>query len=113
MISRDPFYLQSLNEVASARQAPDIVSWAARTFSHDLVMSSSFGAESAAMIHIAITVDPKIRIIVVDTGYLFRETYEFMEHLRRRFDLNILVYRSLHHPQEYLADAGEADPDAR
>src|SRR5437764_99854 len=107
MISRDPFYLESINEVASARGAPGIVAWAARTFGQDLVMSSSFGAESAALLHMAVAVDPKIRILMVDTGYLFRETHEFMDQLRRRFDLNILVYRSLHDPDEYLVDARE------
>ena len=45
-------------------------------------MSSSFGAESALLIHMATRVMPRIKIIFVDTGYHFPETYAFVEQLR-------------------------------
>src|SRR5437867_2043422 len=106
MLLHDSFYLEAANEVASARQAPDIVGWASRTFGSQMVMSSSFGAESAALIHMAVRADPAIRVIMVDTGFLFEQTHAFIHALRRRFDLDVRVYRPQHDPQQYLADAG-------
>jgi len=102
--------LESVNPVLQTYEPGPIVDWAARTFGPQLVMSSSFGAESAALIHIATRVMPDIKIIMVDTGYLFPETHQLMEQLRRRFDLNVWVYRTRNDPIQYLAEAGESDP---
>ncbi|MBI2174029.1 MAG: phosphoadenosine phosphosulfate reductase family protein, partial [Candidatus Omnitrophica bacterium] len=55
-----------------------IIRWAADTFRPKVALTSSFGAKSAALIHMAISVDPRIEIRVVDTGLLFPETYEFL-----------------------------------
>lgn len=70
-------------------------------------MSSSFGADSAVLLHLATRVLPRIKVIFVDTGYLFSETHAFMEALRRRLDLNIWAYRTRNDPAAYLAQAGE------
>src|SRR5262245_27314391 len=113
MVRQDSFYLESANEVASSKDAPEIVAWTTRTFGDELVMSSSFGAESAALLHMAVQAAPAIRVLMVDTGFLFPETHEFMQQLRRRFGLNLRVYRPLHDPQQYLLEAGESDPDHR
>ena len=76
-------------------------------------MSSSFGAESALLIHMATRAKPDIKVIVVDTGYLFPETHAFLETLRHRFDLNIWTYRTRQDPIRYLLDANETDPTFR
>ena len=85
----------------------EVVNWAIDTFKNDLVMSSSFGAESAMLIHMAIQRVPNIRIIMVDTGYLFGETHGFMADLRQRFNLNVWTYRTTQDPIAYLQQAGE------
>lgn len=105
--------LPEINAMLETRTPPQIVAWAAAEFGNGLVMSSSFGAESAVMLHMAVQVMPRIRIIMVDTGYLFPETHAFMEALRKRFDLNIWVYRTRNDPVKYLHDAGEAQWDWR
>ncbi|MDB5327189.1 MAG: Phosphoadenylyl-sulfate reductase [Phycisphaerales bacterium] len=92
---------------------PQIVKWAAETFGEQLIMTSSFGAESAILIHMAATVFPRIKIVMVDTGYLFPETHNFMAELRKRFDLNIWTYRTQNDPIRYLQDADEEDPSWR
>lgn len=105
--------LPELNQMLEARTPPQIVEWAGAQFGDELVMTSSFGAESAVLLHMAVQVNPRIKIIMVDTGYLFPETWQFMEQLRRRFDLNVWVYRTLNDPIKYLHDAGEDDPTWR
>ncbi|MCC7349233.1 MAG: phosphoadenylyl-sulfate reductase [Phycisphaerales bacterium] len=100
---------------ASMEDAPPerIIQWAAERFGNDLVMWSSFGAESALLIHLATRVMPDIRIIMIDTGYLFPETHQFMEQLRRRFDLNVWTYRTKNDPIAYLHQSGEDNPTWR
>jgi phosphoadenosine phosphosulfate reductase len=105
--------LEDANAVFGAAEPQRIVDWAAGEFGEDLVMSSSFGAESAVMIHLATQVMPRIKIVFIDTGYLFAETHQFMEHLRRRFGLNIWTYRTRNDPMRYLHIAGETDPTQR
>lgn len=73
--------------------AEDLVAWAAARFGRDLVLSSSFGADSAVMLHLATRVLPSVRVIFVDTGYLFPETYRFAEELRDLlgFELHVVA----------------------
>src|SRR5436190_21885411 len=105
--------LDATNRVIETYDPPEIIAWAARQFGDELVMSSSFGAESALLIHMATQVLPRIRIIFVDTGYLFPETHRFMEDLRQRFDLNVWTYRTRNDPIAYLDRAGEDEPMLR
>jgi phosphoadenosine phosphosulfate reductase len=57
------------------------------------VMSSSFGAQSAVMLHLVNQVVPHIPVVLVDTGYLFPETYQFIDELTEKLDLNLKIYR--------------------
>jgi len=105
--------LPALNAMLERATAERVVEWAASEFGDELIMSSSFGAESAMLLHLATRRLPRIRVVFVDTGYLFPETWQFMEQLRRRLDLNVWVYRTKHDPIEYLRRHGEGDPHWR
>ena len=105
--------LLAVNPMLESRSPGQIIEWAHAEFGDELVMSSSFGAESAVMLHLASRVFPRIKVIMVDTGYLFPETHAFMEQLRQRFDLNIWVYRTSNDPIQYLKAANETDPTWR
>src|SRR5687768_8848844 len=102
--------LDTLNPVFENQHPRQVVEWAAAHFGRDLVMTSSFGAESALLIHMATQVMPDIRVIMVDTGYLFPETHQFMEDLRHRLDLNVWVYRTKNDPVAWVTAHGEGDP---
>jgi len=86
--------LPALDRELSGADARELVAWAARTFGDGLVMSTSFGIQSAATLHLVTSVVPEIPVIWVDTGYLPAETYRFAEELRRRLDLNLHVVQS-------------------
>jgi len=105
--------LDATNRVLETYDPPGVVAWAARQFAEGLVMSSSFGAESALLLHMASEAQPGIRVVFVDTGYLFPETHRFMEDLRQRLDLNVWTFRTHNDPIAYLAQAGETDPTTR
>ncbi len=70
------------------------VEWALDKLPGQHILSSSFGAQSAVMLHLMSRQLPKIPVVVIDTGYLFPETYQFIDELSDRLELNLQVYRS-------------------
>lgn len=70
------------------------IEWAMQNLPDQHIVSSSFGAQSAVMLHLVNEVAPGIPVILTDTGYLFEETYKFIDTLVERFNLNLQVYRA-------------------
>lgn len=58
------------------------------------MLTSSFGAQAAVCLHMVTRQRPDIPVILVDTGYLFPETYRYIDDLTQRLDLNLQVYRA-------------------
>lgn len=86
--------LDTVNQSLTGLSATRMVEWAAETFQDGLVMSTSFGIQSAVMLHLVTSVVPTIPVIWVDTGYLPAKTYRFAEQLSDRLQLNLKVYQS-------------------
>ncbi len=76
-------------EKASAQER---VKWALDEFGEGLVLTTSFGIQSAVMLHLVTRIAPKIPVIFVDTGYLFPETYRFAKDLTEKLSLNLKTY---------------------
>jgi len=74
------------------------IAWAYKEYGNSLVLSTSFGAQAAVMLHLATQVVPGIPVVFVDTGYLFPETYRFADELTSRLKLNLKVYRATESP---------------
>ncbi len=89
------FALARASRCLASRSAEERVEWALANLPGPHVMSSSFGAQSAVLLHMVSTRAPGIPVILIDTGYLFPETYAFVDELTRRLDLNLKVYRPL------------------
>src|ERR1051325_2008211 len=105
--------LEALNSLFEKQHPSKIIEWAVAEFAGEVVMTSSFGDQASVLIHLAACVKPDIRIIFVDTGYLFPETHQFMELMRRRFNLNVWTYRTRNDPIQYLHRASEENPTWR
>jgi phosphoadenosine phosphosulfate reductase len=90
--------LDAVNAELEGASAEEIIAWAHETFGEALIMSSSFGAESALMLHLVTRIVPRIPVVFIDTGYLFPETYQFAEELRERFHLDLRVYMPKYSP---------------
>lgn len=80
-----------INATLSSMTASERVRWALDNLPAPHVLSSSFGAQAAVMLHLLTREKPDIPVVVIDTGYLFAETYRFIEQLRERLDLNLHV----------------------
>jgi phosphoadenosine phosphosulfate reductase len=83
--------LDELNRGLEGSGPEDVIRWAKERFGEGLVMSTSFGAHSAVMLHLVSQVASDIPVIFVDTGYLFPETYRFADELVRRFGIRLEV----------------------
>jgi len=86
--------LEELNAQFQNAEAKDLIQWSAQTFGEGLVMSTSFGIQSALMLHLVTRMVPDIPVIWIDTGYLHAETYRFAADLTERLNLNLKVYQS-------------------
>jgi phosphoadenosine phosphosulfate reductase len=82
----------------SKASAQERLAWALDVFGSSLVLSTSFGAQSAVMLHMATRLAPRIPVVFVDTGYLFPETYRFADELTKLLGLNLKVYRAVESP---------------
>ncbi len=82
------------------KSADQRIDWAIQNFSQNIFMSTSFGIQSAVMLHIITQKIPHIPIVFIDTGYLFPETYEFAETLSKRLKLKVLTFKSLVEPKQ-------------
>jgi phosphoadenosine phosphosulfate reductase len=78
--------------------ATDRISWALGQFGSSIVLSTSFGAQAAVMLHLATRLAPNIPVVFIDTGYLFPETYRFADELTKRLRVNLKVYRAAESP---------------
>jgi phosphoadenosine phosphosulfate reductase len=85
--------LVELNRWLERQKAPDRIAWALNSGAENHALSSSFGAQSAVMLHLVAQQRPHVPVILVDTGYLFPETYQFIDQLVDRLKLNLKVYR--------------------
>ena len=83
------------NNFLENKNAIDRIEWAKDTYNDSIFMSTSFGIQSAILLHLVTNKIPNIPIIFIDTGYLFKETYQFADLLVQRLNLNIKIYKPL------------------
>jgi phosphoadenosine phosphosulfate reductase len=86
--------LAELNAAIEPLPAPQRVERALELLPGEHVMTSSFGAQSAVMLHLVNSVLPGVPVVLLDTGYLFPETYGFIDELTDRLKLNLKVFRA-------------------
>jgi len=91
--AEDARALADLNRCLSQQDADTRVDWMLDTLPGAHVLSSSFGAQAAASLHLVTSRRRDVPVILVDTGYLFAETYRFADTLTERLGLNLKVYR--------------------
>ncbi len=57
----------------------------------DLAVVSSFGAESAVLLHLVASVDARLPVLFLDTGKHFAETLAYRDTLAERLGLNLVI----------------------
>lgn len=74
---------------AAYRDAPpaDVLRAALDAFPGRIALVSSFGAESAVLLHMAARVDPSVTVLFIDTGLLFGQTLDYRRQLSEQLGL--------------------------
>jgi len=99
--------LEHCNRQFEKKSAEERVRWSLANLPPQHVLSSSFGAQAAVSLHLVTRERPDIPVVLVDTGYLFPETYQFIDDLSERLKLNLFVYRATRSPAWQEARDGE------
>lgn len=86
------------NRLFAGLAAPERVAWALEHLPGEHVLTSSFGIQAAVLLHLVTRHRPDIPVIFIDTGYLFPETYQFVDALSDRLNLNLKTCRNPRSP---------------
>ncbi len=86
--------LAEINGQLEKLSAEERVSWALENLPGEFTLSSSFGIQAAVCLHLVTRQKPDIPVILTDTGYLFPETYQFIDTLTEQLNLNLQVFRA-------------------
>ncbi|AIX72739.1 MAG: phosphoadenosine phosphosulfate reductase [Mixta calida] len=90
--------LADVNTQLEKLSAEDRVIWALENLPGEFVLSSSFGIQAAVSLHLVTRQKPDMPVILTDTGYLFPETYRFIDELTEKLSLNLKVFRAEQSP---------------
>mgnify|MGYP003384503292 CR=1 FL=1 len=100
-------WLAEWNAALEKNTAIERAEWAMENLPNEFVLSSSFGIQSAVMLHMLTQIQPDIPVLITDTGHLFPETYRFIEELTDRLSLNLKVFSAKESAAWQLAKYGE------
>ena len=81
--------IRQLNENLKTPQ--EVLKWSLDNLHPRIALASSFGAEDVVVIDMMMKINPKARIFTLDTGRLNQETYDVMDEIRKKYDINIEV----------------------
>ncbi len=87
-----PEQIAAANAELRHRSPRDIVRWAVGLAPGRALVSTNFRPYEAAILHLAVKVQPDIPVLWVDHGYNRPATYRHAEELRSRLNLNLKPY---------------------
>jgi phosphoadenosine phosphosulfate reductase len=106
-LAADADGLREINDWLASVDAETRVRWSLANLPGPFALTSSFGAQAAVSLHLVAEKAPAIPVILIDTGYLFPETYQFIEQLRADLRLNIETFSGRQSVAEFEAQHGK------
>jgi phosphoadenosine phosphosulfate reductase len=107
-IERSPNLVARLDAELRHAHPRTVLEAALETFGDKLALVSSFGAESAVLLHLVSRVKHDLPVLFLDTGMLFGQTLDYRKQLAQR--LGLTDVRDL---RPHYQDLATADPDAK
>jgi phosphoadenosine phosphosulfate reductase len=95
-------------EIAESLDATEVIHTALGAFGDAVAIASSFGAEDVALIDIASRRRLPFRVFMLDTDFLFPETYALIEEIEARYGIRVERCRPSLTPAEQALAHGEA-----
>lgn len=74
------------------KEPEDVLEWAFERFHPRLAQVSSFQAEAMVLLDMAWHINPNLRVITIDTGRLPQETYDLIDKVRQKYQIDVEVY---------------------
>lgn len=87
-----PVELTRWNTELRSKSPLDIIRWAVAQAGGRAIVSTNFRPYEAAILHLAVQVQPDIPVLWVDHGYNRPATYKHAEELRTRLKLNLKAF---------------------
>ena len=81
--------VEQLADEFEARSAQDLLAWAVDRFEGRIMLTCSWQMQSSVLIAMLHEIGANIRVVELDTGLLFPETYETRERLVAKYDLDL------------------------
>jgi len=91
---------QDAIEYKGNNEAEDVLKWALDKFHPNIALACSF--ELPVLVHMAVRINPDVRIFSIDTGRLPEETYQCAHELEQRYNTRIEWYFPKHDGVEKL-----------
>ncbi len=84
--------IEGLYREVEGKSPEKIVAWAYENFRPDrIAFATSFGAEDQVLIDMIASINKNATVFTLDTGRLFQETYDIMEHTRLTYKIPIRI----------------------
>ena len=83
---------QTLSDQLSPLKAAERLRLLHEEFGTRVVATTSFGLQAAVMLHLIHHHAPEIPVVFIDTGYLFPETYHYIETLMEKWPVDLRTY---------------------
>lgn len=87
-----PEEIAAINARLTGAEPQAVLVWALDRFGDRVALSSSFGAEDVALIDMMWRINPKARVVTLDTLRLHTETYGVIDRIRERYGMEIEVF---------------------
>jgi phosphoadenosine phosphosulfate reductase len=81
--------VEQLADDFETRSAQDLLAWAVDRFEGRIMLTCSWQMQSSVLIAMLHQIGASIRVVELDTGLLFPETYETRERLVEKYDLDL------------------------
>jgi len=72
----------------------EILEFALAEYAPRVGVSTAFGIEGCALIHMAVQIDPKVQVFTIDTGYAFRETQQLKYKFVDKYGINLTTFEA-------------------
>ncbi len=93
MLKPTELQIKKIAEEMEDQSAMEVLKWAINAYAPKIALASSFGAEDVILIDMMVKINKeKTRVFTLDTGRLNQETYDVMDAIRKKYDIQIEVY---------------------
>lgn len=119
LLSTSPFNTDTdfseINQYFAARPLDELLAWSLSTFGNKAALVTSFGPTGMVVLDHLAKLSPGIKVITIDTDFLFEETYAMREQVQRRYPIQLEIRKSSLTPaiqaQVYQPQLWQTNPD--